>query len=418
MNALPDEIAVVDDSLNTVRQLRRMPAMHGYLESDFDRLIATNVSLISSALRNAGVLEEDSELRLIAQTTQVANIDVLLAEVAGAEIQRLVLVETKLFKNPESRRTALAQILEYARTLQYDIGIDAILEATDPATRAWLADRADDLERIKTQGEFLLVIGGDRIQPRLVDIAKPMLDRGENALTRAELALVSLAIYEGEGTRLLVPNVVGAVTGAQRDLCISVTVKTDTGAPVPAKAQVDVAATHHVARAVPSRSKSTWDRETFLADVARVVATEPEEQSWEPALRELLTFVEQMPGLSVRWGTGRGGSFGVVVETESSPVRIAWIDARAWVYMERSNVAAVLGEERATQKLVALAEELGFEVKANGHTPCLGSTESYLDIRDPDALRALFRWLIELRDELIEAQGRSAPSATSTAPKG
>src|SRR5438128_7871891 len=54
--------------------------------------------------------------------SQISGIDVLFAEVdASGAFRRFVLVEDKLLRNPEAKRTVLAQILDYAHKVQYEL---------------------------------------------------------------------------------------------------------------------------------------------------------------------------------------------------------------------------------------------------------------------------------------------------------
>lgn len=409
MDVLPDEIAIVDAELRTVKRLQRMKGNAAYGEADFDRLIASHADMIGSALTNAGLVERGCSLRVLAQQKQVANIDVLLAEVEGDELRRLVLVETKLFRNPESHRTALAQILEYANTLQFDVDVDEILAKVDEPTHAWLMDHRDQLQRLKSRGDFLLLVCGDRIQPRLVEMAKPMLDRRTHVLSGIELALVSLALYEAGGTKILVPNLVGAVTRGQRDLCIEVTVRTDRGAKVPATVDV-IARDDGDARATPTRAKR-WTKEAFLADAAQCVVTYPEDgPSWDAELRDLIEFVENTTALSIKWGGGVSGTFSIVVDTGRSSTKLAWFGSDATVSLHRSHFAPVLGDTRATAKLVELGKLLDIPIKASGHTPTLGTNEddSYFDVREPEEMRIFKQWLVEMRDEIVAAEDARA----------
>jgi hypothetical protein len=80
-----------------------------------------NAELLAGSLRQAQVIAEDATLKVLG--TQVDNIDVVRAEVAQGgknDIRRLVLLEDKLLSNPQARRHVLAQILDYARTVQED----------------------------------------------------------------------------------------------------------------------------------------------------------------------------------------------------------------------------------------------------------------------------------------------------------
>jgi hypothetical protein len=404
MNVLPDEIPIVDAALMTTGSLQRVNGGERYSEAHFDRLIGGHVKAIGSALRNAGIIGTACSLRLLAQKEQVANIDVLLAEVEGDELRRLVLVETKLFKNPEQHRTVLAQILDYANRLQFDVSVEEILAKADAPTREWLHDRRHHLDQVKARGDFLLVICGDRIQPRLIELARPMLDRREHVLSGLELALVSLALYEGAGTTVLVPNVVGAVVAGQRDLRIEVTVRTEGGTAVPAAVSV-AARGDDDARATPARgAKRVWTKETFFEDV-RTNA----DADWnpEPGLQNLVSFVEETKGIDFKWGAGQSATFSVAAIGSLAPTKIVWVDSGGGVSLHRSLFAEALGEKTATARVSQLARELGVTVKVDGHTPGLGASDSdYFDVNEAKEMRVFQRWIVQMRDEILAAQDK------------
>ena len=160
------------------------------------------------------------------------RLDVLLVNEQG----RLTIVETKLFSNPEARREALAQIIEYAALLQeldYEALGDlvranrtevAIPEGADPlvtiAREAGLAiaDEAAFHDRIQhdlEHGRFLLLIVGEGIHRNLSSM-QSFLDR--TAHMAFTLGLVELRHYTSTppGRELWVPTVVGAVEAIQR----------------------------------------------------------------------------------------------------------------------------------------------------------------------------------------------------------
>jgi hypothetical protein len=409
MNVLPEEIAVVDQNLHPVRRLTRMKGSGDFSEADFDRLIVEHVESIAGALRSAGLIDEGCTLRVLAQTNQVANIDVLLAEVDGEELRRLVLVETKLFRNPEAKREVLAQILDYAKKLQFDVGVEEIVAKVDEPTRTWLNRHPERLQALKARGDFLLLICGDRIQPDLVEIAKPMLDHRNHVVSRVELALVSLALYEGDGSIVLVPNLVGAVVCAERDLCIEVTVRSHTGELPTVKAQVLEQAFAEARTAGPRRVRRSWTREAFLEQAAQGSAEAGEDENYEPALRDLLAFADETEGLSISFGTGRtNATFVISVDDPVSPMSLGavWSDAR--IYLYRNVFGGVLGEARSISRVAELLERLGLAevVDANKKEIWLTGSGPLFDLRKPAELKKFKDWLVEMRDE-IRAVGKT-----------
>ena len=154
-------------------------------------------------------------------------LDVLLINGTG----RLTVVETKLFTNPEARREALGQIIEYASLLQqldYEtfaervrasrndvvippgadplvtIARDSGVEIDDEA--AFHDTLQDDLQR----GRFLLLVVGEGIKSNLASM-KTFLDR--TAHMAFTLGMVELRHYSSTppGRELWVPQVIGRV---------------------------------------------------------------------------------------------------------------------------------------------------------------------------------------------------------------
>ena len=126
---------------------------------------------------------------------------------------RPVLVECKLWRNPQARREVIAQILDYAtvlRALTYGdlqvrvnnrLGTTGANPLFDLVRKQYPdADETrfvDGLTRSLKTGDFLLVIAGDGIHSDLEPVAK-MLDG-----TVARLGLVEICIWSDEQGRLL-----------------------------------------------------------------------------------------------------------------------------------------------------------------------------------------------------------------------
>jgi hypothetical protein len=234
MNILPDWIVAIDENLGRVKRYDRISpeAELGkrLKESDYDRLIVNQVDLLEDTLHQAEVIADDSDLIVLG--TQVKAIDVLLAEVetSTGDFRRLVLVEDKLFTNPEARRDVLAQVLDYSLNLEEKIDVDALVEILPKQHSDWLEENRDRIESTLHLGDYLLLICGDRIQERLIRLVDRFVKRADaNPLKLTELCLVSMAIYSDGTTHLLIPNLVSAVIGAQRTLTIRVEVRDSAG---------------------------------------------------------------------------------------------------------------------------------------------------------------------------------------------
>lgn len=151
---------------------------------------------------------------------RVGLIDNLFVTAEGG----LVLIEAKLWRNPEARRTAVAQAMEYAGALfRLDYGRieTAVLKARGPdephavslfdivAMSGADADEAefhDALTRNLRRGRAIIALVGDGIREDIAPLAEMLQS---HAGARFTFALVELAIYETPGAvaRLVVPSV-------------------------------------------------------------------------------------------------------------------------------------------------------------------------------------------------------------------
>jgi hypothetical protein len=157
--------------------------------------------------------------------TSAGPVDLLLVNAQG----RLTIVETKLFKNPESRREVLAQSLDYAAAI-HNMSYEELGNAVR-RKNSKLAQETDPLlamvkmncpgeeindeafhDRVCTDlevGQFLVLIVGEGIKKRLrtlVDYFDKISHLG------FKVGLVSVEQWKtGEGTILLVPKVVGSI---------------------------------------------------------------------------------------------------------------------------------------------------------------------------------------------------------------
>ena len=138
------------------------------------------------------------------------RIDVLLLSSKG----RPAIVETKLAYNAEGRREVVAQILEYAFSLQRTQysefpKLPEHDSAPDPM----------DVQDCMRAGKFLLVIAGDTLDARVVRLSDDI--RANNLTSEWDLALVDLNLYrstEADGGLLVVPELRGFVQSEVRQV--------------------------------------------------------------------------------------------------------------------------------------------------------------------------------------------------------
>lgn len=151
--------------------------------------------------------------------TPAGPLDVLYATREG----RLVVLEAKLWRNPEARRKVIGQILDYAKELShwsYET-LDAAIRAAhrrDQGTARSLFDVVreqhgeldeaqfiDAVSRSLRRGELLLLIAGDGIRENVGAITNFIEDHGTLHFT---FGLIEMAIYQmPNGMHLVQPRV-------------------------------------------------------------------------------------------------------------------------------------------------------------------------------------------------------------------
>jgi len=166
---------------------------------------------------------------------EVGAIDNLFISANGV----VVVVETKLWRNPEARRTVVSQILDYAvvvRTWRYDNLIEIAQKRANLGTSLWAAvdpegcDEArwiDQVNRNLACGRILLLIVGDGIRTE-VEALTDLVSRHPDL--HYKLALVEMRVYDlGDEQRLVVPSTLARTELLERAV---VTVRTETGSPI------------------------------------------------------------------------------------------------------------------------------------------------------------------------------------------
>jgi len=203
-------------------------------EHHYDEFIVAHQDVVADALREAGILENDSSLFYLGR---ILSIDVLFAEIdSEGAFRRFVIVEDKLFRNPEARREVLGQILEYAKILR-EADVERLYQLLSSEHHTWLDMNEDLVARAFRDANFLLLVCGDRIQPRLVEYVKHLKNQLD-PLISVDVALLSLAIFSDGARHILIPYVVALVT-AEQGIAIKVVVQNNDGDRIPASVTVE-----------------------------------------------------------------------------------------------------------------------------------------------------------------------------------
>lgn len=215
-------------------QLKRIPFMSGSFNEEWlQEILAKNPSLIPSA----DLGDEFSSLVLVGREVPVGSgdtqgyIDNLYVSASG----NIVIVETKLFRNQESRRTVVAQIIDYAKELQrwddnmlnkvandyYFKKEGQAFDLIDLMVRCnYLSyDDAglftDRINESLCKAKFLLMIVGDGIRSSVQQLADFLND---NTTMQFRLALTEMEIYQHAENVIVVPNLLTKTAVIERTI--------------------------------------------------------------------------------------------------------------------------------------------------------------------------------------------------------
>ena len=227
-------IAVCVDSDGTPKNLSRIPSDDkSYDEEWIQQLLEKCPAL----LRSEEIGFDCAELVCIGREVSVSSaggagfIDNLYVSSSG----KVVIVETKLFRNQESRRTVIAQILDYAKeAAKWDAEVlDSIAEAYTFKKRNQsfrvvdlmyeagylkIADSAafvDSVNRNLKAGNFLLLIVGDGIRTGVQELADFLSSYTSLGF---QLGLIALEMYQHEGSTIVIPNILTKTTVIERQI--------------------------------------------------------------------------------------------------------------------------------------------------------------------------------------------------------
>lgn len=216
----------------SVHTLERLPRVHTKFDERFlQDLLADHPELLP--VRD--VRDDAGSLLCIGREVPVSSgtIDNLYLSAAGYP----VIVETKLWRNPQARREVLSQTLDYIKELvqkdfewfaqqwklfshQHDKQTGDLLSclndfSDDEIDEQFIVDRVN---RALSRGDVIAMIVGDGIETRLQELVAHLCK--DSSHLRYSLALVELACYQfgkqdGDGI-LVVPRIVQDVEPVQR----------------------------------------------------------------------------------------------------------------------------------------------------------------------------------------------------------
>ena len=229
--------AMFIDETGNGEKLQRIPFMSGsFNEAWLQELLAEHPALIPSG--EFGV--EYSPMVCIGREVPVGQgdtqgyIDNLYISPSGV----VTIVETKLFRNQESRRTVVAQIIDYAKELQKwdceklnEVASDYFYKTEGQAARIidvmarkghlTLSDEArlnDSINENLSRASFLLLIVGDGIRTGVQQLTDFL---NENTSMRFNLGLVEIEVYQYNGGVIVIPNILTKASIVERNIGIA-----------------------------------------------------------------------------------------------------------------------------------------------------------------------------------------------------
>ena len=216
------------------------------------------------------------------------SIDVLLANPRGL----ITLVETKLWRNAEARRTVVAQILDYARELRhwsYDeldsqcrrsmdrkFGISKSLwewVSEHPSTDGMTSEVEfiDNVERCLKSGHFLLLIVGDGVKEGVEELVSTI--QGAPGLEYT-MRLVELRCFhvdpDSNWPLIVVPSVIAKTAELVRAV-VRVETRSEPGISTNVQVEVDtldIESRLPAEETIGSASKTPWDERSFFANIS------------------------------------------------------------------------------------------------------------------------------------------------------
>lgn len=192
---------IINESGET-ETVERVPFGTGFTEKWLqDRLIENPSSL---PLQEIDPAYEKICPLCMEMNTGAGPIDVIYVTPHG----RLVIIETKLWRNPEARRKVVGQILDYAKELrqwsyadlQREVSRRTGIKGNSPYKL--LSERFQDIDEARfvdgvtqslVHGDFMLIIAGDGIRQDAQGIVQFLQDTGN---MRFILAMIEVAVYK------------------------------------------------------------------------------------------------------------------------------------------------------------------------------------------------------------------------------
>lgn len=336
-------------------------------------------------------------------STPAGRIDNLLVTSSGLP----VVVECKLWRNPQARREVVGQVLEYARELSRFTSADLEREASKRGVKSiyeHVRQRHPDIDEVSfhdtltrslARGRFLLLIVGDGISANVEAIFEQLAAQGS---LHFSFGLVEMPIFAlPDGAQLAIPRVL-----ARMGVEVRKVVELPDGLIVDyaGEDEESIDDGDHSARRVrhlarrEARTKF-WDE--FLSCLS---LDDPEQPRPKSSTRGSITFTLPAPGNSswlTVWRMPRDGEVGLFLS-----FRVGSVGQRA---------AQTLVESSGTNIL----EELGgtASISDKDGTKVFRDRRLFGDLADPEVSKAAQAWLCERVNRFVNVLRPAVRSAVA-----
>ena len=319
---------MVDESGNVQRLQRIMLNSHSFKEEWMQILLEKSPSILPTG----NISSVYAPLVCLAREVETPSgyIDNLYISAKGY----IVLVETKLWRNPEARREVVGQILDYAKDIQkwnYE-NVDAVYRKYHHTNESLfsrmvadnLCDASDEavfvdtVEKNLKASRFLLMIVGDGIREGVEKMSEFL---NQNPTMQYHFALCELEVYELEnGKRLVVPQLTAKTELVERGF---IRIEGN-GAVVPSiemHTEETAEKEHHIiTEKKPYMSPDQWVEQAAFSENNKTIMRELIDDfeslgytvgAGTADLNVKIKFTQYKKAPTVLWGFGKGESFGI-----------------------------------------------------------------------------------------------------------
>lgn len=301
----------------------------------------------------------------------------------------LILVETKLWRNPEARRKVIAQALDYASCL-FEMRYEDLEEAAlrgdfgdrphagrlfDVVVQGESIDEAAFVDAVNAnlrRGRILILVAGDGIRSEAERLVGSLQSHMGSHFT---LALVELAAYSlpGEGGVLVQPRTLVQTCMINRGV---VTVDDR-------RAEVHEAKTTAAAETRTGSGRTTITAEYFFeAMEAQEAGLAKKIQGLLDEMEELGVYAEYKGSLNLKWDPPEGKSVNMGYITKAG---VIWTEASNW--MVPSELSHPYNEELADALGVEVHREGDWSIRLAGHGLRIAQISDKLDAWPPVVAR-------------------------------